>query len=65
VLSLSAFTDVGQVSPDWHSLRTSDMKAGYGVGVALHSPTQTILRADVATGAGEGWQFFVSLRPRF
>jgi outer membrane protein assembly factor BamA len=65
VLSVSAFTDIGQVSADWHSVRAGDMKAGYGVGVSLHSSTQTILRADVATGAGQGWQFFVSLRPRF
>jgi hypothetical protein len=64
-LSVSAFADVGQVSPDWHSLRASDMKAGYGAGVAFHTTSQTFLRIDVGTGAGEGWQLFIRLRPPF
>jgi hypothetical protein len=64
-LSVSAFADVGQVSPDWHSLRTSDMDAGYGASVSLYTRTQTLLRLDVGTGAGEGWQLFIKLRPMF
>jgi hypothetical protein len=63
--SVSAFADVGQVSPDWHSLRASDMEAGYGVSVGFHTTSQTLLRLDVGTGAGRGWQFFIRLRPPF
>jgi hypothetical protein len=64
-LSLSAFADIGQVSPDWHALRARDMQTAYGVGVGVHSATQTLLRVSVGTGGGEGWQCFVSLRPEF
>jgi hypothetical protein len=64
-LSVSTFADVGQVSPDWQSVRASDMKAGYGVGVAFYASSQTLLRIDVGTGAGQGWQLFVRLRPPF
>jgi hypothetical protein len=64
-LSVSAFADVGQVSPDWQSLRTSDMEAGYGTSVGFHTSRQTLLRFDVGTGAGHGWQFFIRLRPPF
>jgi len=64
-LSVSAFADVGQVSPDWHSLRTSDMDGGYGASVSVYTRTQTLLRLDVGTGAGEGWQVFIKLRPMF
>ena len=64
-LSVSAFADVGQVSPDWHSLRTSDMDGGYGASLSVYTRTQTLLRLDVGTGAAEGWQLFIKLRPMF
>jgi hypothetical protein len=64
-LSISAFADAGQVSRDWHAVRARDLQMAYGVGVAVHSATQTIVRLNVGTGGGEGWQFFVSMRPLF
>jgi hypothetical protein len=41
------------------------MRAGHGVGVGLHSSTRTIVRLDVGTGGGEGWQLFLKIRPEF
>jgi hypothetical protein len=64
-LSVSTFADVGQVTPDWHSLSVRDMEAGYGVSVGVYGTKQTLLRVDVGTGAGQGWQFFIRLRPPF
>jgi hypothetical protein len=33
--------------------------------VSVYTRTQTLLRLDVGTGAGEGWQVFIKLRPMF
>jgi len=64
-LSVAVFADAGQVQDDWKDLSLNGMKAGYGAGVGFHAARQTIVRVDVATGGGEGWQVFIKVRPAF
>jgi hypothetical protein len=64
-LSVSVFADAGEVHANWEDIDFRGMKAGYGAGVGFHSPTQTLVRLDVGTGGGEGWQVFFKVRPAF
>jgi len=64
-LSVAVFADAGQVQDDWKDLGLNRLKAGYGAGVGFHAARQTIVRLDVATGGGEGWQLFIKVRPAF
>ena len=64
-LSVAAFADAGEVAEDWQDLDLHGMRTGYGVGVGLHQGSETIIRMDFGAGGGEGWQFFLKLRPTF
>ena len=64
-LSVSVFADAGETRADWQDVDLKHMRTGYGFGVGLHSSEQTILRLDLGTGGGEGWQFFIKVRPSF
>lgn len=64
-ISLAAFADAGEVTPDWHNIDFRGLKKGYGVGFRVHSRTQTLARIDFGTGGGEGWQIFLKLGPSF
>jgi hypothetical protein len=64
-LSVSVFADAGETRADWQDVDLKQMRTGYGFGVGLHSSEQTILRLDLGTGGGEGWQFFIKVRPSF
>jgi len=64
-LSFSVFADAGKVTSDWKDLDFRELRAGYGAGVALHAAKQTIFRVDAGSGAGEGWQVFIKVRPQF
>jgi outer membrane protein assembly factor BamA len=64
-VSVATFVDAGEVAPDWNDIDFRGMKAGYGVGLRVHSRTQTFARLDVGTGGGEGWQWFIKLGPSF
>jgi hypothetical protein len=62
---VSVFADAGETRADWQDVDLKHMRTGYGFGVGLHSSEQTILRLDLGTGGGEGWQFFIKVRPSF
>lgn len=64
-LSVSVFADAGAVSPTWDGFTLKALRPGYGAGIALHGPRLTIIRMDVGTGGGDGWQYFLRLRPTF
>jgi hypothetical protein len=64
-LSLSVFADAGEARADWEDVDLQHMRTGYGVGFGFHSSSQTLARIDVGTGGGEGWQFFLKIRPSF
>ncbi|HEX5110126.1 MAG TPA: BamA/TamA family outer membrane protein [Vicinamibacterales bacterium] len=64
-LSVAVFADAGHVSDDWNALALNRLRAGYGTGVGFHAANQTIVRVDVASGGGEGWQLFIKVRPAF
>lgn len=64
-LSVAVFADAGQAGSELRDLAWRRMRSGYGVGIGLHTDTQTLVRLDVATGAGEGWQYFLKIRPGF
>lgn len=64
-VSLAAFVDAGEVTPNWGDVDFRGMKTGYGFGVRVHSDKQTFARLDFGTGGGEGWQIFVKLGPSF
>jgi len=64
-VSVAAFLDAGEVTPNWRDIDFRGMKTGYGVGLRVHSETQTFARIDVGAGGGEGWQVFVKLGPSF
>jgi hypothetical protein len=64
-LSISVFADAGETRANWEDVDLRNMRTGYGAGVGLHSAKQTIVRFDLGTGGGEGWQFFIKVRPTF
>jgi surface antigen Omp85-like protein len=64
-LSVAVFADAGHVYDDWKDLALNRLRAGYGAGVGYHAANQTIVRVDVASGGGEGWQVFIKVRPAF
>jgi hypothetical protein len=64
-LSVSAFADAGETRPDWQDLDLRGMHTGYGIGIGFHSASRTLVRLDVGTGGGEGWQLFLKVRPDF
>ena len=64
-VSVAAFADAGEVTPNWGDIDFRGMKRGYGFGVRVHSETQTFARLDFGTGGGEGWQIFLKLGPSF
>ena len=64
-ISLAAFVDAGEVTPNWHNIDFRGMKTGYGFGFRVHSEKQTFARVDFGTGGGEGWQIFLKLGPSF
>ena len=64
-LSVSVFADAGETRPDWEALDLRGMHAGYGIGIGLHSTSRTLVRLDVGTGGGEGWQVFLKVRPDY
>jgi len=64
-VSIAAFVDAGEVTPNWHDIDFRGMKTGYGVGFRMHSEKHTFARLDFGTGGGEGWQIFLKLGPSF
>jgi hypothetical protein len=64
-VSVAAFVDGGEVTPDWNDIDFRGLKTGYGFGFRVHSRTQTFARLDFGTGGGEGWQIFLKLGPSF
>jgi outer membrane protein assembly factor BamA len=64
-VSVAAFIDAGEVSPDWQDINLGGLKRGYGFGIRAHSDKQLFARVDVAGGGGEGWQMFLKLGPSF
>ena len=64
-LSAAVFADAGETRANWEDVDLTDMRTGYGFGVGFHSDSETILRLDVGTGAGEGWQVFLKMQPAF
>lgn len=64
-LSAGVFADAGEARADWEALDLRGMRTGYGFGVGFHSNGQTVARLDLGTGGGEGWQFFIKIRPSF
>lgn len=64
-MSVAAFVDAGEVTPNWGDIDFRGMKKGYGFGVRVHSEKQTFARLDFGTGGGEGWQIFLKVGPSF
>jgi outer membrane translocation and assembly module TamA len=64
-MSVAAFVDAGEVTPNWGNIDFRGMKKGYGFGFRVHSEKQTFARLDFGTGGGEGWQIFLKLGPSF
>jgi outer membrane protein assembly factor BamA len=64
-VSLAAFVDAGEVTPNWQDVDFRGLKKAYGFGVRVHSRTQNFARVDFGTGGGEGWQIFLKLGPSF
>ena len=60
-VSVAAFVDAGEATPNWNDIDFRGMKTGYGFGIRAHSRTQTFASIDVGTGGGEGWKFFLKL----
>ena len=64
-VSLVGFLDAGKVERDWHDIRFTGLKKGYGFGIRVHSNSQHFARLDFGTGGGEGWEVFLKLGPSF
>jgi hypothetical protein len=62
-MSVAAFVDAGEVTPDWQDIDFRGMRKGYGFGFRVHSKKQTFARLDFGTGGGEGWQVFLKVGP--
>lgn len=60
-VSVAAFLDAGEATPNWNDIDFRGMRTGYGFSVRAHSRTQTFAAIDVGTGGSEGWRFFLKL----
>ena len=56
--------DAGKVAPVLDDIGLSDMHVDYGVGLRFHTPTDTVLRFDLAKSR-EGFRFVISGSPAF
>jgi hypothetical protein len=64
VFDMALFVDAGKVAPVRDQLSLQNMHVDYGVGMRFHTPTDTVLRFDLAKSR-EGFRFVVSGSPAF
>jgi hypothetical protein len=64
VLDMSFFADAGQVAPRFDSFALRGFTKSYGVGVSLHTLTNTVTRIEVAR-TREGTSLLFSFGPSF
>jgi hypothetical protein len=64
VVDMALFVDAGKVAPVLDDIRLNDMHVDYGVGLRFHTPTDTVLRFDLAKSR-EGFRFVISGSPAF
>ncbi|MEO7274059.1 MAG: BamA/TamA family outer membrane protein [Vicinamibacterales bacterium] len=64
-MDMALFADFGKVAPDAGDLDLTDLTHAYGIGLRFNTYKSVFLRLDVATGAGEGLQYFLKFSKAF
>jgi outer membrane protein assembly factor BamA len=65
LLDMALFTDWGKVAPGASDLDFSDLEHAYGIGFRFNTAQAVVLRIDIATGAGEGLQYYIKFSKAF
>jgi AAA family ATP:ADP antiporter len=64
LVDMSIFMDAGKVAPRLEELTLRDLRTSYGIGFALHTPSATMTRIEVARSR-EGLGLLISFGPSF
>jgi hypothetical protein len=64
-IDMALFVDAGKVTPRARDLDLRDLKKSYGIGVRLHTATETVVRVELARTSTEGTGLLLSFSQIF
>jgi outer membrane protein assembly factor BamA len=64
-LDMALFSDWGEVGREYHDIRLSDLKKGYGIGFRFNNYKSVIYRIDIGFGGDDGVRYFFKFSKAF